>query len=215
MNRFVTALFLSASLTGCAGHLRAELDAARAAADAADARCKEDIAKALADADLSGKRLAAYKLLADKFRKAFDTGDLTIEIRDGRLIVKLPNSIRYDTRRSTLKPEGKEMLTKIASVLSTEPDRRFLIAGHTDNQPVSAKSTTFKTNWELSAQRALAALYYLETKSVPAKQMAAAGYGEFQPAAPNDTDANKALNRRTEIQIMPTIDEIPKLPANL
>ena len=210
---------LAAGLSGCAvKQLRADLDAARgdtvSCQDQLAAKSKQ-LAELESKDDLAAKRLAAYRDLAEKLRAAFDGGDIPIELRNGRLVVLIPNQILFDSGKSTLKPEGKKALDQMAKVLKTVPERRFMIAGHTDNRPVSDKATAFKTNWELSTQRALGAVYHLERAGVKPNRMAAAGYGEHQPVAKNDTDKNRALNRRTELVILPTLDEIPPLPNKI
>jgi len=214
-----TLLALALFLPGCAAkQLRVDLNGSRAEV----ASCQDRLAtleNQLATADsekaLADARLAAYKEIAEKLRAAFDDGTLTLEIRNGRLVVKLPNSILYDSGSSQLKPDGQQALTKIAAVLKTVEGRNFLIAGHTDNRPVSAKATAFKTNYELSAKRALSAVYQLEASGVSPTALAAAGYGEHQPLLPNDGEPNMKLNRRTEIVIMPLLDEIPDLPKSI
>lgn len=164
---------------------------------------------------LAEKRLEAYRQIADKFRDAFSGGDLTIILRNGRLVVQLPNAILYDLGKAEIKPEGLEVVDKLAGVLKSIPTRSFLIAGHTDNVPVSKRSKKYSSNWELSSLRALKVVLLLQEKGVAPTQLAAAGYGEYMPVTSNDTDEGKAQNRRTEIIIMPTLDEIPVLPKKL
>ena len=161
---------------------------------------------------LARKRLEAYRSIADKFRKVFSGGDLTIILRNGRLVVQLPNSILYDLGKAELKPEGIETVAKVAEVLKSFPERSFLIAGHTDNTPVRKYTAKYKTNWELSVLRALGVVVRLQELGVSPGQLAAVGHGEFMPTSENDNDEGRSQNRRTEIIIMPTLDEIPKLP---
>lgn len=99
-------------------------------------------------------------------------------------------------------------------MLATVPDRQFLIAGHTDNRPVK-ETAPYKTNWELSTLRALSVLYQMQAAGVSPEQLGATGYGEFHPDAANDTEDGMQENRRTEIIIMPTLDEIPELPDSI
>ena len=174
---------------------------------------KGELADAQSAKDLAEKRLNAYKDLAARLRDAYGT-DLEIEIRNGRMVVKLPNAILFDTGKAQLKDEGKVALKKLSNVLKAE-ERSFQVAGHTDNAAVSGKNPEFKTNWELSTKRALSAVYYLEGAGVPATRLGAIGYGEHQPLMKNDTPEHMAQNRRTEIVIMPKLDEIPSFPKDL
>lgn len=207
--------------TGCAarkqlGDMTTRAESCEARLSAAQGKItalEGELAGSQSARDLAEKRLAAYRDLAARLRGAYGT-DLEIEVRNGRMVVKLPNSILFDTGEARLKPEGKLSLKKLSTVLKGE-ERNFQVAGHTDNAPVTGKSSEFKTNWELSTQRALAAVYYLETAGVPDRRLAAVGYGEHQPVAENDSPATMAQNRRTEIVIMPKLDEIPSFPKDL
>ena len=174
---------------------------------------KAEIKRLKASSDLAEKRMAAYRDLAKRLRDAFGSGDLEIFLRNGRLIVQLPNRILFDLGQDTVKPEGVTALTKLAAVLAKVPERQFLIAGHTDNVAVKATSPRYKTNWELSTLRGVAVVNVLRDNGVAPTQLGAAGYGEFMPEASNETDEGRAQNRRTEIIIMPLLSEIPELPA--
>ena len=164
---------------------------------------------------MANKRLRAYRELAEKLRALFDTGDIPIEIRNGRMVVRLSNAIMFDSGRAELKPQGREALRKIVTVLKEARGRKFIVAGHTDNVPINKKSLTFKSNRELSGARALAVLRFLEDAGMPPEQLAHAGYGEFLTLVANDTAEGRAQNRRTEIIIEPMIDEIPVFPDQL
>ncbi len=177
----------------------------------ANARLKELEASAARDA----ARLAAYKDLAKRLRDAFGSGDLEILLRNGRLVVQLPNRILYDSGKVELKPEGKAALDKLAGVLKDVRERQFLVAGHTDNVPVKTDNARFRNNWELSTLRGVTVVQYLAAKGVAPTQLGAAGYGENMPEASNDTDEGKAQNRRTEIIIMPLLSEIPEFPKDI
>ena len=184
---------------------------------ACNARVKtleQQIAGSLLAKDLADKRLDAYRTLAKELRDALGT-DLSIEIRNGRMIVKLSTAILFDTGKATLRADGEKTLAKAAPALKKDGERSYQIAGHTDNRPISAKSTTFKDNWELSTARALTAVRYLNKQGVKADRLAAAGYGENQPVAKNDTEENMQKNRRLEIVVMPKLNEIPTFPTDL
>src|SRR5437763_8945099 len=73
------------------------------------------------------------------------------------------------------------------------------VDGHTDSDPIL--SSTFKSNWELSAARAIAVVKYLIDKGIDPKHLVAAGFGEFQPIDPGDTEEAKSRNRRIELKL--------------
>jgi chemotaxis protein MotB len=93
--------------------------------------------------------------------------------------------------------------------LRTINNRHFQIAGHTDNVPI--RNRRFPSNWELSSQRAVNVVHYLQDQEVDANFLSAAGYAEFAPDGSNDNDAGRQQNRRIEIVLMPNLDELPDL----
>lgn len=159
------------------------------------------------------KRLAEYRKLTEQLANMVKSGKLQVKVRNGNMVIQLANNILFDTGKTEVKKDGQDALTELGSVLQTITNRRFLVAGHTDNVPIS--SGRFKSNWELSTARAVNVVQYLQDAGVNPGVLAAAGYGEFDPVAANDTDDGKALNRRIEIILMPNLDELPKLPKDL
>ena len=156
------------------------------------------------------KRLAAQRALTEKFRKMIDSGKIKISLRGGRMIMNLPSGVLFASGKADLSPEGKTVLTDVASVLKEFPDRKFVIAGHTDNAPL--RGSKLKDNWELSTARALTVTKFLIGGGVAPTALSAAGYGEFDPIADNATDAGKQENRRIEIILVPNIEELPVDP---
>lgn len=119
----------------------------------------------------------------------------------GNLVISLSGeSLKFDTGRATVKPEGGALLTKLSNVLRQYPENRIVISGHTDN--VGSAST----NRALSQQRADSVKAYIISKGVPARCVpSAVGYGSEQPVASNATEAGRAANRRVDLSI--TVDE--------
>jgi chemotaxis protein MotB len=154
-------------------------------------------------------RAATFRGLITKLRSMIDSGQLTVVIRDGRMIIALPNDILFDSGRTDVKTEGKAALAKVAQVLATMPDRNFLVAGHTDDVPI--RTELFPSNWELSTRRAVQVVHYLISQGMRPKVLAAAGYGEFDPIAVNDTPEHRAKNRRIEIVLQPNLSDLPSL----
>jgi len=162
-------------------------------------------AKAAAEA-----RAALFKKLTEKFQKMIDAGSLKIVLRNGRMVLQLANDVLFDSGKVDLKPAGQQALKDVAVVLKTLDGRQLQVAGHTDN--VAIQTSRFPSNWELSTARAVNVTRFLVAQGVPPQQLSAAGYGEFDPVAPNDTPENKAKNRRIEITLQPDISEMIALP---
>jgi chemotaxis protein MotB len=116
----------------------------------------------------------------------------------------LPSEVLFDTGQSVLKPEGRAEIDKIASALieisaKIPQDINWVLRvdGHTDVRPVGGG----KTNWDLSASRAIAVVQYLISKGLPPQRLVAAGFGEFQPIDPGTTEEAYSKNRRIELKL--------------
>jgi chemotaxis protein MotB len=157
----------------------------------------------------SDARAAQFRGIVAKLRSMIDSGQLKVVIRNGRMIIALPNDILFDSGKTEVKGEGKAALTKVAQVLATVTDRDFLVAGHTDDLPI--KTALFPSNWELSTRRAVEVVRFLIAQGMKPKVLAAAGYGEFDPAVPNDSKDHRSQNRRIEIVLQPNLSDLPPL----
>jgi len=188
-------------LLGEKGDLAKSLDEAKARLD--------ELRKAQAAADARAK---LYKDLALKLKKMTDAGQLRVSLRDGRIILALPNDVLFDSGKTEIKPDGKTAIKSLAKVLVTLKDRRFQVAGHTDNVPIH--TSQFPSNWELSTARAVEVVKVLAGEGMPTKQLSAAGYGEFDPIAANDLPDQRAKNRRIEITLQPNVDEMVAVPED-
>jgi chemotaxis protein MotB len=116
----------------------------------------------------------------------------------------LQSEVFFDTGQSVLKPEGRSELDKIAAVLldltRQIPDDIgwvLRVDGHTDVRPIGGG----RTNWDLSAARAIAVVQYLIGKGMPPQRLVAAGFGEFQPIDPGVTEDAYSRNRRIELKL--------------
>jgi chemotaxis protein MotB len=155
-------------------------------------------------------RAALYRELSLKLKQQIDAGDLTVVLRDGRMVLQLPNDVLFDTGRTEIKPAGKRALEAIGAVMKSMPQRHFQVAGHTDNVPIH--TARFASNWELSSGRALRVVHFLVEKGVEPGTLSAAGYAEIDPVAANDSVEGRRANRRTEVTLQPNIDELVKVP---
>jgi chemotaxis protein MotB len=113
----------------------------------------------------------------------------------------------FDSGTASLRPEGTAELDKVASAvldlqkqIPAEINWVLRVDGHTDTRPLGA-SSQFKSNWELSAARAISVVQYLISKGIPPQRLVAAGFGEFQPIDPGTTDEAFNRNRRIELKL--------------
>ncbi len=138
------------------------------------------------------------KELEDKLQKEIAEGNLRIKRFKDRIVINIDDKILFPSGSAQLRREVKKTLDTVADMLVRNKGSRVLIEGHTDNVPI--KTPRFPDNWELSSARALSVLrHLLETKHLEPARFGAAGYGEYRPVAPNDTAANRQLNRRVDI----------------
>ena len=136
---------------------------------------------------------------------------LTVNMRDGKVYVSLENSLLFAPGSWDVAPNGKIALQNLAGVLAENQDISILVEGHTDNDPYRGQSQV-RDNWDLSVMRATNVVKILTTNaSLDPKRITAAGRGEFVPLVDNDSPANKAVNRRTEIILTPDLSELANL----
>lgn len=105
------------------------------------------------------------------------------------------NNVLFDFDKSNLKPEGKAELDKLIAEMQKFPGDTVVVIGHTDSIGTDAY------NMALGQRRADAVAAYLTANGIDASRIATKSMGESQPAVPNDTRANRALNRRAEFEI--------------
>lgn len=106
------------------------------------------------------------------------------------------NNVFYQTDSFLLKRESEAELNKVVKLLQQNPDIRIEISGHTDN------TGNPYYNQLLSENRAKTAASYLVAASISSNRIVSKGYGMNMPVATNDTEAGRALNRRTELKII-------------
>jgi chemotaxis protein MotB len=151
-------------------------------------------------------RLAEFRDVMEKFRYLIDAGTLKVDFRHGRMIVDLPASVLFDSGSAELSEDGKKAVIEVAHVLANVPQRRFVVAGHTDAVPAVKE---YKSNWALSSARAVTVLEALIRAGLSPARLAAAGYAEFDPVATNGSAPGRQKNRRIEIVLEPYLSKIP------
>ncbi|MDD8030590.1 MAG: OmpA family protein [Acidobacteriota bacterium] len=110
--------------------------------------------------------------------------------------ITFDSGLLFDVDKYELRPESKENLIKLATILNKYPDTNIIIEGHTDSTGSHAYNMT------LSENRAKAVAAYLATQNVQSSRFTVVGYGPDQPIASNDTPEGRQLNRRVDIGII-------------
>jgi chemotaxis protein MotB len=191
--------------------LRRQLAAIEEALDVSEKRDKESQARI---ADL-GQRLnvALAQRVQELSRYRSDFFGRLREILGNRADIRIvgdrfvfQSEIFFDTGQAVLRPEGKEELDKLGgALLDLEKEIPSEIAwvlrvdGHTDVRPIA--SSQFPSNWSRSAARAISVVQYLIGKGVSPQHLVAAGFGEFQPLDPGQSEEAYRRNRRIELKL--------------
>lgn len=118
----------------------------------------------------------------------------------GTITVTLPNAILFSPGKASLKKASITELNHVLSVLQERySDKIIDIVGHTDSDPI--KKSKWQDNWQLSAERALSVLRYMNKKGIKSDRIMAVAAGESRPVSSNSTPGGKARNRRVEIVV--------------
>lgn len=126
--------------------------------------------------------------------------ELSIDPNFQYVKISLSGSILFDSGKADIKSEALPMFSKVGDILQLYDTYQIEIEGHTDNVPIHS-STYPDNNWLSSARALNAAAYLIKEKGLDPKTLKWTGRGEYDPVASNDTEAEKAKNRRVEIKI--------------
>jgi chemotaxis protein MotB len=180
----------------------------------------EEREKALAEYKARAKQLELIKARFEMLRKKLDELTklgLAVNIRRNRMVISLPGDVLFDSGKETLKKEGQEILNKVAGIIKNDASllgRDYQVAGHTDNKPLAGG--IFRDNWGLSLMRAREVLLYLVSEKggqLPPARWSAAGFADTDPIASNDTDDGRQKNRRCDLIVVPSVEEMLDLKA--
>jgi outer membrane protein OmpA-like peptidoglycan-associated protein len=129
--------------------------------------------------------------------------EITVEKTERGLLVRLPESILFESGSAEIKESGKEVIKEIYKKLDFSKIKELRVEGHTDSIPIIGKLTEkYPTNWELSTARSSAVVRYLIELGAPKEKLAAVGYADARPIASNSTVEGRAKNRRVEFIII-------------
>ncbi len=146
--------------------------------------------------------------MGSDFKTYFAENNLNeqVKVEQGENYIKLVfNDILFDKGSADIKDNIIPILDKIANEINNAENMDIRIEGHTDSDPIN--TPLFRNNWYLSAARAISVgNYFISEKGIAPSKIGTEGFGEYRPIAPNDTNENKAKNRRVEIKIMSNVN---------
>lgn len=166
------------------------------AADAADQLSEEQVMETAQE--IIERELEAQKEeLVEALQGEIDQGMVTIEREATKIIIRINEKGSFASGSASLAPGFADVADRISAVLASSSGD-IVVAGHTDNIPIS--TGRFRSNWELSAARAVTVLHeLLRNPALDAERIQVQGYADTKPLAPNDTPQERAQNRRVEL----------------
>jgi chemotaxis protein MotB len=177
--------------------------------------------KALEEYQARARQLELIKERFEKLKSKLDELTklgLAVNVRHNRMVISLPGDVLFDSGRETLKKDGQAILLKVAGVIKADQQllsRDYQVAGHTDNKPL--QHGPFKDNWGLSLMRAREVLVFLVDPNkggqLPVAHWSATGFADTDPIGSNDTDDGRQKNRRCELIVSPSVEEMLDLKA--
>lgn len=144
----------------------------------------------------------------------FKENDISVKVKNGKVYVSLAEQLLFGSGSIQIDQKGISALQQLAKAIKDQKDINIMVEGHTDNVPISKKSTYMNDNWDLSVMRATSITRILTNAGVSPEQITASGRSQYMPLATNDNPQNKQKNRRTEIIITPNLDELFKILEN-
>ncbi len=132
--------------------------------------------------------------------------DVEIKVDKTVVMVNISDRMLFSSGSSKISSRAGDVLSKIAKIVQSRPDLEVLVEGYTDN--VSINTACIEDNWDLSVKRATSVVRALQEKfGVDPNKLIAAGRGEYNTLASNDSKEGRATNRRTRIILMPKLDQ--------
>ncbi len=136
-----------------------------------------------------------------------------VELEGVRVVIRINEQASFGSGSASVKPSFIPVLTKIRGLLADIPGN-VAIAGHTDDVPI--RTSRFRSNWELSAARAVSVAHeLLRDGAVEPQRLAILGHAETRPRASNDSAENRARNRRVEITVIRGGNDMVKRPIDV
>ncbi|MEM7540280.1 MAG: flagellar motor protein MotB [Pseudomonadota bacterium] len=161
----------------------------------------EDGQKAEGDLQEQAEQEAEEKAqeLMEALKEEVEKGMIEIETDGARVVIRIQEKGSFPSGTARFDKGFGPVVGRLSGALAGI-EGEIAVAGHTDNIPIKTK--TYRSNWDLSSARAVSVVHaLLENDELVPERFVVEGHGESDPLVPNDTAANRALNRRVEIVI--------------
>lgn len=160
----------------------------------------------LAKSKADSINLALSVNLKSVLRDGIEDQDVEVKVDKTVVFINLSDKMLYESGSSKITSRANEVLSKIAQIVKSRPELDVMVEGYTDNVPI--KNDCVQDNWDLSVKRATSVVRALqENFKVDPNRLIAAGRGEYNTLASNDTSEGRSMNRRTRIIILPKLNQ--------
>jgi chemotaxis protein MotB len=144
--------------------------------------------------------LPSMELLEKELKPEIQSGAVELHMEARGLAISFKQAALFQSGRDELLASAIKTIGRVGAALLKVPNA-VRVEGHTDNQPIS--NSRFRSNWDLSAARAISVLDLLTSKfSVARSRMSIGGYADVAPVAENNSDEGRARNRRVDVVIL-------------
>lgn len=150
--------------------------------------------------------LALAVNLKGVLKDGIEDKDVEIKVDKTVVFINLSDKMLYQSGSSNLTARANEVLGKIAQIIESRPELEVMVEGYTDNVPIA--NPCMADNWDLSVKRATSVVRVLQKNyGINPNRLIAAGRGEYNTLADNDTSEGRSINRRTRIIILPRLNQ--------
>lgn len=150
--------------------------------------------------------LALAVNLKGVLKEGINDSDIDIKVDKTVVMVNLSDKMLFKSGSYNLTTRANEVLEKIAQIVNSRPDLEVMVEGYTDNVPI--KNNCIQDNWDLSVKRSTSVVRSLQDNfNIDPNRLIAAGRGEYNVLASNETAEGRSKNRRTRIIIMPKLEQ--------
>lgn len=134
------------------------------------------------------------------------TSGLSVRQEGDMIYVSMAEPLLFKSGSARVNKSGRAILERLAGAINSNAGMTVLVEGHTDDKKIAGGS--FNSNWDLSTARSVSVVRQLAKNGVSPSKMIAAGRGEFDPVAGNDTAESRKLNRRVEFALIPKVGDL-------
>jgi chemotaxis protein MotB len=157
--------------------------------------------------EMKEKELNSLKMTVENAFADYESMGLEVTGNDDRLYISMPEKVLFRSGSASLDRSDREVLGKLAEILTGDPELEVIVEGHTDSKKM-IQGARYADNWELSVARAVSVTRELVKQGVNPEQITAAGSGEYSPVAEGDSAEAREKNRRTEFILQPKVDAL-------